>query len=239
MLRDIADYLKGGSRDFDSGFALFCRFSKNKNLISWIGRKRDFAKLIYELEKLSRHYGGSVPAPAPSVPAPAPSVPAPAATVPAPAATVPAPAATVPAPGPAFRTYDERKTNRGDLPANLQKVYDDIADLSKLRRAWHEKMKFARTNIDRARCREQLLETHSQIVKGWQQIDGYLTGQIQTQEEEFRESTCRAYISKMLRKETLSPEQLERLKKRTQALLSHGLAISESTRASLAKWGIL
>ena len=218
MLRDIADYLKGGSRDFDSGFALFCRYSKNKNLISWIGRKRDFAKLIYELEKLSRHYCESVPAPA---------------------ATVPAPAATVPAPGPAFRTYDERKTNRGDLPAHLQKVYDDIADLSKLRRAWHEKMKFARTNIDRARCREKLLETHSQIVKGWQQIDGYLTGQIQTQEEEFRESTCRAYISKMLRKETLSPEQLERLKKRTQALLSHGLAISESTRASLEKWGIL
>ena len=211
MLRDIADYLKGGSRDFDSGFALFCRYSKNKNLISWIGRKRDFAKLIYELEKLSRHYCESVPAPA----------------------------ATVPAPGPAFRTYDERKTNRGDLPAHLQKVYDDIADLSKLRRAWHEKMKFARTNIDRARCREKLLETHSQIVKGWQQIDGYLTGQIQTQEEEFRESTCRAYISKMLRKETLSPEQLERLKKRTQALLSHGLAISESTRASLEKWGIL
>ena len=232
MLRDIADYLKGGSRDFDSGFALFCRFSKNKNLISWIGRKRDFAKLIYELEKLSRHYGGSVPAPAPTVPAPAP-------TVPAPAATVPAPAATVPAPGPAFRTYDERKTNRGDLPANLQKVYDDIADLSKLRRAWHEKMKFARTNSDRARCREQLLETHSQIVHGWQMIDGYLIGKIQTQEEEFRESTCRAYISKMLRKETLSPEQLERLKKRTQALLSHGLAISESTRASLEKWGIL
>lgn len=225
MLRDIADYLKGGSRDFDSGFALFCRYSKNKNLISWIGRKRDFAKLIYELEKLSRHYCESVPAPA--------------ATVPAPAATVPAPSATVPAPGPAFRTYDERKTNRGDLPAHLQKVYDDIADLSKLRRAWHEKMKFARTNIDRARCREKLLETHSQIVKGWQQIDGYLTGQIQTQEEEFRESTCRAYISKMLRKETLSPEQLERLKKRTQALLSHGLAISESTRASLEKWGIL
>ena len=102
MLRDIADYLKGGSRDFDSGFALFCRYSKNKNLISWIGRKRDFAKLIYELEKLSRHYCESVPAPA--------------ATVPALATTVPAPAATVPAPGPAFRTYDERKTNRGDLP---------------------------------------------------------------------------------------------------------------------------
>ena len=232
MLRDIADYLKGGSRDFDSGFALFCRYSKNKNLISWIGRKRDFAKLIYELEKLSRHYCESVPAPAATVPAPA-------ATVPAPGPTVPAPAATVPAPGPAFRTYDERKTNRGDLPGHLQKVYDDIADLSKLRRAWHEKMKFARTNIDRARCREKLLETHSQIVKGWQKIDGYLTGQIQTQEEEFRESTCRAYISKMLRKETLSPEQLERLKKRTQALLSHGLAISESTRASLEKWGIL
>ena len=218
MLRDIADYLKGGSRDFDSGFALFCKYTRNRNLVNWIGRKRDFAKLIYELEKLSRHYCESVPAPA---------------------TTVPAPAATVPAPGPAFRTYDERKTNRGDLPANLQKVYDDIADLSKLRRAWHEKMKFARTNSDRARCREQLLETHSQIVKGWQQIDGYLTAQIQTQEEEFRESTCRAYISKMLRKETLSPEQLERLKKRTQALLSHGLAISESTRASLEKWGIL
>ena len=225
MLRDIADYLKGGSRDFDSGFALFCKYTRNRNLVNWIGRKRDFAKLIYELEKLSRHYCESVPAPA--------------TTVPAPATTVPAPAATVPAPGPAFRTYDERKTNRGDLPANLQKVYDDIADLSKLRRAWHEKMKFARTNSDRARCREQLLETHSQIVKGWQQIDGYLTAQIQTQEEEFRESTCRAYISKMLRKETLSPEQLERLKKRTQALLSHGLAISESTRASLEKWGIL
>ncbi len=232
MLQEIVDYLNGGSRDFDSGFALFRRYSKNKNLISWIGRKRDFAKLIYELEKLSSHYGGSVPAP--SVTVPAPSV-----TVPAPSVTVPAQSVTVPAPGLAFRTYDERRTNRGDLPKRLQKVYDDISDLYKLRRAWHEKMKFARTNIDRARCREKLLETHSQIVKGWQKIDGYLTGKVQDQEEEFRESTCRAYISKMLRKESLSPEQLERLKKRTRALLSHGLAISESTRASLEKWGVL
>ena len=228
MLRDIADYLKGGSRDFDSGFALFCRYSKNKNLISWIGRKRDFAKLIYELEKLSRHYCESVPAPA--------------ATVPAPAATVPAPdisdaASDIQAP--VVRTYDERRTNRRDLPPHLQKVYDDIADLYKLRRAWHEKMKFARTDLDRARCRERLLDTHSQITRGWKKIDDWILGKDrQIRESDFKESSCRAYISKLLRKESLSPEQRERLKIRVEAMIKHGCAFSETTILLLKKWGV-
>lgn len=228
MHQDIVDYLNGGSRDFDSGFALFCKYTRNRNLVNWIGRKKDMPKLLYELGKLAGFDGSARVSPPKLPPLPPASPPAP---------DISDAASDIQAP--VVRTYDERRTNRRDLPLHLQKVYDDIADLYKLRRAWHEKMKFARTDLDRARCRERLLDTHSQITRGWKKIDDWILGKDrQIQESDFKESSCRAYISKLLRKESLSPEQRERLKIRVEAMIKHGCAFSETTILLLKKWGV-
>ena len=158
MLQEIVDYLNGASRDFDSGFALFCKYTRNRNLVNWIGRKKDMPKLLYELGKLAG-FDGSARVSPPKLPPLPPAAP--------PAPDISDAASDIQAP--VVRTYDERRTNRRDLPLHLQKVYDDIADLYKLRRAWHEKMKFARTDLDRARCRERLLDTHINL-KLWVKI---------------------------------------------------------------------
>ena len=54
MNPEIDQYLQKEEKDFNEGFALFCRYSRNESLMSWIGRKKDDARLVYELGKLSR-----------------------------------------------------------------------------------------------------------------------------------------------------------------------------------------
>ena len=53
MNQEIQNYLTGEILDFNEGFALFCKYSKNESLISWIGRKKDMERLIYNLKKLN------------------------------------------------------------------------------------------------------------------------------------------------------------------------------------------
>ena len=121
MIPEIIEYLQQPNPDFDSGFALFCKYSPSLSLMKWIGRKRDPSILQYELQKLG-DYG------TPKVNAAAavnvslfnrPAVAAPAITQ-----EPPAPAEES-ATGLRFRTIDERRTRRSDLPEELQRVYDD------------------------------------------------------------------------------------------------------------------
>lgn len=228
MIKEIVDYLNGESRDFDSGFALFCRYTKNRNLVHYIGRKRDMAKLLYELQKLAKQA------------IPEKLCPPNKATVVTVAAAQEDSSTEGSASISVIRTYDERRTYRGDLPEHLQKVYDENAELYKLRRAWHEKMKFARTDVDRAKCRERLLDVHSQITRRWKKIDDWiLSKEQQLVESDFKESSCRAYLSKQLKKESLSPEQLEKMRIRVNAMLKYGCIFSPATEVALKKLNLL
>lgn len=228
MNQEIIDYLNSAEPDFSTGFALFCKFSRNESLMSWIGRKHDMEKLLYELQNMAKldnprlnplkdaniaRYWKDPDLPMPSVP------------------ETPAPVKTI------FKTYDERKTRRADLPENLQKVYDTISEDYKLRRGLHEKMKLATTNDDRASLRARILETDGRIRGGWAEIDAYLTKQAQEAEkakaDDFKESTARSYISKMLKKETLSAAQQATIKARYEALLSHGCTVTEDLTKQL------
>jgi len=223
MNQEIIDYLKCAEPDFSTGFALFCKFSRNESLMSWIGRKHDMEKLLYELDKMAQmetpklnplkdaniaRYWKDTDSPKPSIPEDT------------------APAKTV------FKTYDERKTRRADLPENLQKVYDGISEDYKLRRGLHEKMKMATTNDDRASLRARILETDDRIRGGWLEIDAYLATKAQEEEkakaaDDFKESTARSYISKMLKKDTISAAQQATIKARYDALLAHGCTVTE------------
>lgn len=231
MNKEILEYLNSAEPDFATGLALFCKYSRNESLMSWISRKHDMAKLKYELEKLSKmnptpnaqasiHVAKYIRSDAKPV------------TV-----TIP----EVREQGVKFKTFDERKTRRADLPENLQKVYDSIAEDYKLRRALHEKMKMAGTDEDRASFRARILETEDRIQAGWKEIDEYLTAAAtaKVSTEEFKESTARSYISKALKKEKLSEAQIVTVKARYQALLDHGCTLNEATTEELKKRGII
>lgn len=227
MNSEIKKYLKSADPSFEEGLALFCRYSRNETLMSWISRKRDVEKLRYELEKLSRmnpalntmesvmkakycHPGldaGPEKEPETDI---------------------------------VFKTVDERKTRRADLPEELQTVYDTIAEDYKLRRALHEKMKMASTDEDRASFRERIIEANDRIEAGWKEIDEYLlTVEKNKAASDFKESTARSYISKALKKKQLSPANINTIRARYQALLDHGCTVNENTVTELKKRGII
>ncbi len=229
MVPEITNWLKQAEPDFDSGFSLFCRYSPNRSLISWIGRKRDAAMLAYELAKLNRIISAPVAAPVPRAVIAADT---------ARPATPPPPQRPAQEQRPAitFKTIDDRRTRRSDLPPDLQVVYDGIAQEYKLRRGCHEKMKMATTDADRAAFRGKILECQDRITAGWKRIDAYLYEETtKAVAEKFNEKSCRAYISKALKEENLSQKKADGVRIRVKALLDHGCALSDETLQQLRR----
>lgn len=232
MNPEIHTYLQSDSHDFDEGFALFCRYSRNESLMSWIGRKKDMARLLYELKKLDRMNATRTNPFEKSHVVVYNRKPA--------TAVAPVQQTGDSRPQVSFKTYDERRTRRADLPENLQAVYDAIADDYKIRRSHHEKMKAARTDKNRAEFRALLLADEDRISSGWEKIDKYLQSQETSKiEDSFKESTCRSYISKMLRKKELSSDQVEKIRIRVDALKKHGCTLSDEAVKKLQSVGII
>lgn len=240
MNAEIQTYLSSAKPDFDSGFALLCKYGRNRTVVDWVARRHDMPKLIYELRKLASATVSTTAPPPPeahlaSVPKVAPSVPKMAPSVPKEPSSVPDDVRRL-----TFRTFDDRRNRRSDLPPHLQEVFDRNAQDYKIRRAFHEKMKMAVTDKDRAIFRAKVLETHERIREGWAQIDDYWTAAAEqkTKEADFNESTFRSYLSKALRRERNSPEQVATCKARLRALLEHGCNIDEKTIRALADKGL-
>lgn len=236
MIPEILDYLKSAEPDYYAGLALFCKYSRNEWVKNWLSRKQDRPKLMYELEKLA-----GTPMPVnPNVQADVARYAQQPVTPAAPAKAEPEPDPKEREQKPSFRTFDDRRTRRSDLPEELQAVYDTISEDYKLRRGLHEKMKAAGTNNDRASFRARILETDSRIKAGWARIDAYLTKEAEEKVtgDSFQESTCRAYISKALKRPVNSPVQVATCKARVKALLAHGCTISQETLSNLQKRGL-
>ena len=213
MNEEIREYLNKPNPDFDAGFSLFCRYSRNQSMMSWIGRKKDMERLLYELAKLEKQ---NLPVnPQASVMNTRYNTPG--------NVRLGVPV-TGPGPQISFKTFDERRTRRADLSEEMQKVYDDITEEYKLRRGYHEKLKMAKTDADRASLRERLLISQHKIEQGWKQIDAWLLEQEKNKSEKsFNVSSYRAYITKMLKKaDSLTPLQRDTVRTRAKALPDSG-----------------
>lgn len=238
MIPEIQSYLKQANPDFTSGFALFCKYSPNRILIDSISRRHDMAMLLYELEKISNSgFYSPIPGPVPDV-----AVNIIKAQVITPAEKEPLPAvnnAVITVDNGlkkeiAFRTYDDRRTRRSDLPPELQKVFDKNTEAYRFRRGAHEKMKLAKTDKDRAYYRSLILETQDEIMKRWKEIDTYLQKAAEeSQEKAFNEKSARAYISKALKADSITDARAAGVKARVKALLDHGCNITEDTIQAL------
>lgn len=229
MVAEINAYLNEGNPEFNAGFSLFCKYSTNLSLMSWIGRKKDMEMLLYELKKLDR--SGATPV---NINAAVHEIrynlfrPQPRMAISVPAAIQDSKVV--------FKTYDERRTRRADLPEDLQKVYDDITSDYKLNRGYHEKMKAATTDQDRAELRERIIETTERIQAGWTRIDTYLQeAETKKVNGKFNESSCRSYISKALKSESVSEKVAAGVRIRVKALQEHGCVITDETLDALKK----
>lgn len=229
MNQEIHDYLQKAEPDFLSGFALFCKYSPNESLMSYIGRKTDMQMLLYELRKLDR--SGFVKPNSRAAILNARYTPA--AAAPAKQAPKDPPADAV------FKTYDERRTRRADLPVDLQVVYDGIAEDYKVRRALHDKMKSAAAAVDRAGFRARILETEERIQAGWARIDAWLEQNARKQAgDNFKEKSCRAYISKALKAGKVTDTVAAGVKARILSLREHGCTVTDETLDAIRAKGI-
>lgn len=230
MVSEISKYLKSANPSFEEGFALFCKYSRNRNLIDWINRRQDKATLLYQLKKLNSLLSDG-------------------------AATNPIATRLMQHAKPnagtkesskadaqkvVFKTYDERRTKRSDLSPEMQKVYDDIVSEYSVRRGCHEKMKMAKTDSDRQAFRARLLESEQRIKSGWARIDAWLAdNEAKKSSDDFKESTCRSYLSKALRAKNVTDNLKIRVQARLKALQDHGCAISDETLKALKKKGLI
>ena len=238
MIEEINNYLNKHEPDFISGFSLLCKYSRNESLISWIGRKHDSERMLYELKKLN-DFPSVTPNPRAEINFTRYGVGLVAGGDDAPKGLSP----EIPDEDKEFekfRVFDDRRHKRSELPEDLQKIYDDIASDYKLRRAYHEKMKMATTDVDRAGLRASILDTQERIIAGWKPIDEFLLNKTKDKvEKEFKESSCRSYISKALNARTISESTAEGVKIRLKALQENNCQISEETIQRLKEKGLI
>lgn len=225
-MEEIKLYLETSNPGFGQGFDLFCRFSRNQSLMSYIGRKQCMEMLVYELQKLAA---------APAV------IENPQYMVNRSRFDKSTPTDKTDSQMPNevavqnVKIIDDRKVNREELPQELKELYDEITSLYKHKRVLHEKMKMANSDTGRKEFREEILIIQDKISGNWEVIDNSLAGWVPEQKpiKKVNVNTNRAYISKMLAKKTLSDEQREAVKQKFEELLSLGEKLKPETLANL------
>jgi hypothetical protein len=160
---EIKNWL-AGSRDYSEGLALFIRYSRNRNIIKVLQRKRWPEKLLWELGKMAQK--GKLIQQQQFI---LPSV-----------KISPAETNTKQHP-----TKEEDEINRlvvinnkvqyDDLPEELKVLYDQNRTLYKEMRSFHEKMKLASSDNDRAKFRMELIKRDDIVSKNWKTLDSFVS----------------------------------------------------------------
>lgn len=224
-MEEIRQWMKEENPDFDQGFTLFCKYSRQESLIRFISRKRDMVALRYQLEKILKYN-----------PKPNPFAKKNFARYMV--AQIPVPQKSEEPSEVKLVVERQLKVKLEDLPEDLQKVYLKILDDYKKQRIVHEKMKLANSDTGRAEFREDLLKLASEIKAGWAILDGKSnTIQKKVSSPAAQINSARAYITKALKNETLSKSQREGIKTRLEFILSSGEHLSKETLAKLKKRG--
>lgn len=227
---EIRKWLDMANPDFNQGFALFCKYSRNQSLMKFIGRKGQMEMLVYELRKLA-----ALPRITPN----------PFYKVNLSEFGVSNPVKQVPFQQPPIIkeekviVIDERKVNREDLSEEMRMIYDKIVEDYKLQRSLHEKLKMANSDAGRAEFRKKIIDLNDQIKHGWAIIDGKIpSGDQQAQTGiSSQVNSARAYISKMLKKENLTEDQRNMIKEKMNVIFDAGAIIKKETLAALKAKG--
>jgi hypothetical protein len=151
---EIKNWL-GGSRDYSEGLALYIKYSRNRNIIKVLQRKRWPEKLLWELGKMAQK-GTLIQQ-----------------------QHVILPSVKI---SPATKEDDEinrlivinNKIQYDDLPEELKVLYDQNRTLYKEMRALHEKMKLAYTDSERAQLRMKLIKRDDIVSKNWKTLDSFV-----------------------------------------------------------------
>lgn len=137
-----------------------------------------------------------------------------------------------------------QNTKYEDMPNDLcKKIYKENMDLYKELQHNHQQMKLANSDEGRAAFRKEVLRLDEVISSNWKIIDN----EILSLEEnvvniplaDVKESTLRSRITRALKKETLSNEELVELRRNFAIALQKELKFSDETNAKLKELGVI
>lgn len=245
---EIKAWLEAGTKDFETGYSLFVRYSHNRALALYLARKQDSKKLEYELRKIHER-----PAlkDAPVMPiGPVQKVIKAAAEN---ANGITEAKEVIDNTEGKVRIIRDGKVQYEDLPDELKKLYDENTVSYKNMRALHEQMKLAKTDEQRAGKRLMIGSFDDCISRNWKVIDDWAAGKLDTDnldaekavQEDFKLiNAARTYLSRNISKmETLKDEKLDKMKldlrERVTFLRGRKAEISRETLVKLAKYGII
>jgi hypothetical protein len=281
--QEIVDWLNQEEKDFSAGIELYTRFGHNKALALQMVRKNLLSKLVYELRKIAERpviretrtgkerLQKAVEKTKKVIEAkklrkkriPAKGKAKPADVIAAKKQELEAEIDRMVeaakedieeiAPAKVKISSTGKEISLNDLPPRLQAKWEENREKYKLMRAWHEKMKLAKTDKERAKCRAELVALDDKIAANWKEIDNYAaTGETEdeheillTPAEQAKElNACRSFISRNITKVagldgTKREELLKKLAERVATLWKYNAEIKEDTRAELAKLGLM
>lgn len=209
-------------RNFDEGLSLFAKYSRNRAVYLWLGRKRNMPKLVYELEKLSKLKFLKVKIEQASAKKTIQS-------------------------GQANKA--PRRIAREDVPEGLLDLFDNkIPDAYKLQRVIHEKMKLAQTDEDRSALRAELVKLDDFIAASWDKIEAAIDGSVATatdpkpgedapKAEYTLINNARSNITRMLKKYDASKKA--KLLEHVNTLIKHKATIKQATYDKLLELDVI
>jgi len=243
---EINAWLQNSPADFNAGLELFNRHSSNVSLIALIRRKKDHKLLTYQLKKIIGIH--LLPA------AGSPDIQVRELKL----------VHTDPPKGKSGDKSDKiqhtsadiekkyEKVKRDSLPENLQAIHDQIAEAYKYQRSYHEKMKLAETDEERAAFRAKDIEYDDIIAKGWDAIDSFVKdgkGADDPKEKTTLDisrdiNAARSYITKNLNSLATIPEKkkagrIADIKKRVDVLIQLKAPVKQETFNLLLQSGII
>lgn len=244
-MNEIREFLQSHSDfSFDEGFSLLERYCANQGVVSFIARKRDIKHLSYELGRMAHlpklrplknvHVAENVQVetnPKENVEH---------------VEHVKQPKKPVPSKENDVVKWNNLRhhenTKYEDMPTDyLKGIYKQNRDLYKDLQYAHSQMKLANSDAGRADWRSKVIDIADQIDRNWKTIDDEIQRLNESPEEadSFKETTCRGYISKKLKKDKLKPEEIVEVRKKFEQLKSHGCAIKEETLQKLKNLGVI
>lgn len=204
MDEKIIAWIQSEEKDFDQGYLLLSKVLKNQSILHYLQRKRDQAKLEYELSKL-------VPATVEKA--------AEAAMTENHAADMKVSTEKVAKHDGKLKIVQSGQINYDELPEALKPIYDNTISKYKEMRSVHEKIKLATSDEQRAELRKTLDELDNEIESGWVVINTWTaSGKLPEAEKtgktiDFKAvNAARTYVSRAIEKaETTTGKKLEKL----------------------------
>ena len=254
-MNEVKKILEKGKIDFATGLALLKKYCDNEGIISLVEKKRNLQYLTFELKRLARkphlkpnrHYvdldltvldGPShIDEPKGEVED-------------LPKQEAPSHIDEPNGEDDGDKIVDWHKlehyqnTKYEDMPNDLcKKIYKENMDLYKELQHNHQQMKLANSDEGRAAFRKEVLRLDEVISSNWKIIDN----EILSLEEnvvniplaDVKESTLRSRITRALKKETLSNEELVELRSNFAIALQKELKFSVETNAKLKELGVI